>query len=317
MTTLIAYSGNSDYCYPNSLRMTLQAAGMDARAQPEVGFLECLTTLPFGKMFLDLEEGPIILFSSSEVDPDQGLTLAFKALGWTCLEQRGQEPDEALAALRQAVRQAPVLVGPIDLGYLRYNPFHNSLAGGDHFVVVLAVQDETILLHDPWKFPCVSLPLSAFLQAWRAERIEYLQAPYTFRSDFRKAEQISRQETIERTLTAVQAHLKAEKTGPVLYSNAHALRMLAAGLRTPEPPTSLTASLTTFVFPLGARRAIDAAAFLREAGLLEAARDMEQQALLCGQAQYPAVCKQYGEVARLADQLADVEQRLTESLLAL
>ena len=128
MTTLIAYSGNSDYCYPNSLRMTLQAAGMDARELPEVGFLECLTTLPFGKMFLDLEEGPITLFSSSEVNPDERLTLALKALGWTCLEQRGQEPDEALAALRQAVRQAPVLVGPIDLGYLSYNPFHKPEA---------------------------------------------------------------------------------------------------------------------------------------------------------------------------------------------
>lgn len=317
MTTLIAYSGNSDYCYPNSLRMSLQAAGMDARELPEVGFLECLTTLPFGKMFLDLEDGPITFFSSSEVDPDEGLTLALKALGWSCQEQRGQAPDEALDSLRAAVQQAPALVGPIDLGYLSYNPFHNDLAGGDHFVVALAMQDETIVLHDPWKFPCVSLPIADFMQAWRAERVGYLQAPYTFRTNFRKTEQISRQETIARTLAVVQAHLKAENTGPVLYSNAHALHMLAAALRTPEPPASLTETLATFVFPLGARRAIDAAAFLREAGLLEAARDMEQQALLCGQAQYPAVCKQYGEVARLADQLADVEQRLTESLLAL
>lgn len=317
MTTLIPYNGNSDYCYPNSLRMSLQAAGMDPRELPDVGFLECLTTLPFGKMYLRLEDGPIAFFSSFEVNPDEGLTLALNALGWTCQEQRGQEPGEALASLREAVREAPALIGPVDLGYLSYNPFHQGLAGGDHFVVALAMEDETILLHDPWKFPCASLPISEFLQAWQAERVGYLQAPYTFRANFRQVEQVSRQETIARTLSTVQANLKIERNGPVFYSNAHALRMLAADLRAPGPPASITEPLTTFVLPLGARRGLDAAAFLREASLPEAARCMEQQALLCGQAQYPAARQRYAEVAELVDHLVDVEQQTMERLLSM
>jgi hypothetical protein len=315
MTTFIPYSGNSDYCYPNSLRMSLQAAGMDPHILPDAGFLECLTTLPFGKLYLKLEDGPIALFSSSEADPDLGLTLALKALGWTCHERRGQEPEEALASLREAVHEAPVLIGPVDLGYLSYNPLHNDLAGGDHFVVALAITDDSIMLHDPWKFPCVSLPIAEFMQAWRAERIGYLQAPYTFRAGFRQVEQVSREETIARTIGVAQANLRAEQNGPVVYSGAHALRMLAADLRAPQPPVSITASLATFTLPLGARRAIDAAAFLREAGLPEAAHCMEQQALLCGQAQYLATHQHYEQIAELLERLAKVEQEITERLL--
>jgi hypothetical protein len=39
---LIPYAGKSEYCYANSLHMSLVGAGADARDLPEVGFLECL-----------------------------------------------------------------------------------------------------------------------------------------------------------------------------------------------------------------------------------------------------------------------------------
>lgn len=316
MLTFIPYSGNSDYCYPNSLRMSLQAAGMDARALPDAGLLECLTTLPFGKLYLDLEDGPLILFSSSEVDPDAGLTLAIKALGWTCEEQRGQGPEGALASLREAVREAPALIGPVDMGYLSYNPFHHGLSGGDHFVVALVITDALITLHDPWKFPYVTLPIAEFMQAWRAERVGYLQAPYTFRAGFRLEEQISREETIARTVKVIRNNLRAKQNGPVVYSGTQALRMFAAALRSPQPPASLIEPLATFTLPLGARRAIDASAFLREAGLPEAAHCMEQQATLCGQAQYLAAHRRYEQVAEFMERLAEVEQEITAKLAA-
>jgi hypothetical protein len=294
--------------------MSLQAAGM--HPLPDTGFLECLTTLPFGKMYLDLADGPIAFFSNLAVNPDQGLSLALKALGWTCEERRGQTADEALASLRAAVSEAPALIGPVDLGYLSYNPFARDLAGGDHFVLALAIEDETILLHDPWKFPCASLPISEFMQAWRAERIDYAEQPYTFRAHFSQLEQVSLEETIARTLSTIADNLKVEQNGPVAYTNVHALHMLAASLRSNHVPSSISESLTTFVLPLGARRGLDAAAFLREAKQSRAAHCMEQQAMLCGQAQYLAAHNRFSEVADLITRLSEVEQELIERLLA-
>lgn len=310
----LLYTGNSDYCYANSLYMSLLAAGADHSTLPDPGFLECLTTMPFGKLYLDLDKGPLVFFSSSEVNPDSGLTFALQFLGWTCQERRGDQDDEALARLREAVKQAPVLVGPVDLGYLAYNPQHRNMAGADHFVVALAVEEDHILMHDPQKYPYAFLPLSEFMEAWRAERIGYRSAPYTFRTHFRQLEQPTRQEMIKRALPLIRSHVKAERKGPVVYSGTHALYRLIEDLRKNEKPPQILNSLMYFVFPLAARRSVDGAVFLSEAGLQEAARCMEQQGLLLGQAQYLAVHKRWDEVAELMERLAVIEQELIVSL---
>ncbi len=311
---IIPYTGNSDYCYANSLHMSLLAAGAVQRELPSPGFLECLTTLPFGKMYLSLEEGPLVFFSSPEINPDSGLTLALKSLGWTCQERRGDQDDEALARLREAAKNAPVLVGPVDLGYLSYNPLHADLAGGDHFLVVLAVEQDHVLLHDPWKYPYAYLPIPEFMQAWRADRVGYRSAPYTFRTHFQQVEQPTRQEMIARTLPTIKANVQAEPEGPVVYGGVQALYRLIKDLRASKKPAELLSSLIYFVFPLAARRSLDAAAFLIEGDMPEAANLVQQQALLVGKAQYLAVHKQWGKVADVMERLAEVEQELVASL---
>src|SRR5579863_10742127 len=157
--SIISYTGNGAYCYANSLHMSLLGAGANHNDLPSPSFIECLATMPFGNLYLALEESPLVFFSSPSMDPDQGLTLALKTLGWICQEQRGGESEEALAHLREAALRAPVLVGPLDLGYLSYNPNHGYLAGEDHFVVVLAVESDHVLIHDPQGYPCAILPL--------------------------------------------------------------------------------------------------------------------------------------------------------------
>ena len=75
---LIPYTGKSEYCYSSSLHMcyssslhmSLAGAGAKVRDLPEVGFLECLTTMPFGTMYLHLEDGPLVFFSAPSIDPD-------------------------------------------------------------------------------------------------------------------------------------------------------------------------------------------------------------------------------------------------------
>lgn len=262
---MLAYTGNGAYCYTNSLHMSLLSAGATRTELPEPGFIECLTTMPFGNMYLDLESGPLAFFSPVTIDPNEGLVRAAKALGWTFEEQSGGSEEEALTRLRAIVSKENVLVGPVDMGYLSYSPNYKYQAGGDHFVVVLALKNDHLLLHDPQGYPCAMLSVSEFMQAWKAERIDYKTVSYTMRTGFRQIEQVNRQEMIEHTLPLIRENLLANPGGPVAYSSAEALTRTAAALRRSKS-NNLQDLLLHFGLPLAAKRNMDGAAFLSEAG---------------------------------------------------
>jgi hypothetical protein len=302
---MITYVGSGDYCYAYSLCMSLLGSGVAPDQVPSPGFLECLTTMPFGNAYH--KSTKLALFDG--LDPDQGLTRAIEALGWTCQLQRGGDEQEASRRLRTAVQHGPVLLGPLDMGYLTYHANYAFLGGADHFVVVLAVEPDHVLLHDPKGIPYAAFPLDQLLKAWLAERIPYIDEPYTMRAEFHPVERVSRQEMIARTLPLIRENVQRDPGGPEVYSSVRALRMLAETLRA-EVPENLAAHLLYFAIPLAIRRNLDAQAFLVEGNQPEAARLLEQQARLLGQAQYPGVKRLWSSVATLIDQVVTLEERL-------
>ena len=310
---LLSYTGNCAYCYANSLYMSLLGAGANAQELPDPGFIECLAGGPFGKLYLRLEDGPLMFFSSPFSDPDLGLKRAIELLGWECQEWYGEDSQEALSRLREAVEVAPALVGPVDQGYLSYYPDYRHAPGYDHFVVALAVEDDHVLLHDPGGYPCAVIPVKNFLEAWRAESIAYGRGPYTLRSHFRQVHQTGRQEMIQQALPSLRELVQANPGGPVAYGGVEALQLLTNDLRG-QVPASISNTLVQFVLPLASRRSLDAAAFLREAGKPDAAGLMERQALLTGQAQSMAVRQQWSDVATVVEQLIHIEQQLVACL---
>jgi len=289
--------------------MSLLGAGANADELSGPGFLECLTTVPFGNLYLALEDGPMVFFSGANIDPDDGLTRALHTLGWSCQVYRGQVPEEAMAHLKEAVEVGPILVGPIDMGWLSYHPEHAKQAGADHFVAVLAIEGAYVHLHDPQGYPCAVLSHTEFLQAWNAEHLSYSHAPYTFRHAFRKVEQVSRQEMISRSLPHLRGNIEADPGGPVAYGGVRVFSLLANDVRG-GIPASLEGHLLSFALPLAARRNVDAAAFLREADRQEAANILEQQASLFGLAQYRGAHHQWQEVAAIMEQLGALEEKL-------
>lgn len=307
------YTGSSAYCYSNSLHMALVGAGADPSEVPDVGFLECLTTQPFGNLFIQSDAGPLPLFSNGGMDPDAGLSHALQALGWTCQDSRGGNGGAALARLRAAVQDTPALAGPLDMGHLTHNPRHAGAAGADHFVVVLQVDDAQVRFHDPGGFPFATLPIEQFLLAWRAERVDYAPRPYVLRSGFHQADRRSRQEMIHQGLPAIRAGLVADPGGPVRYGGLRALQLCAEALRA-GVSVSLAAHLRGFALPLAARRRADAAVFMEEAGNGTAAGLLAREAHLFGAAQYPAAQGWWQQVACLLDELTAVEETLIASV---
>ncbi len=304
---MLPYIGNGDYCFANSLHMSLLAGGARTEGLPSTGFLECLTTLPFGYTYL--KEADLFFFSGP--NPDLGLTRAIETLGWTCKLERGGGEEEALARLRAAVQKGPVLIGPLNMGYLTYNPNHSYLLGADHYIMVLNIVEDHVLVHDPKGFPSAALPVDNLLKAWRTEGMDlvYTDEPYIMRTAFRPAEARSHQQMIERTLPFIRANLQQERWKPGMFGGVTALRMLARTFHT-QVPEKFAVHIFYFALPLGLRHKVDAQVFLREGNQSEAAELIEEQARLLGQAQYAGVQRSWSEVAALIEQVATLEERL-------
>ncbi|KAJ0423141.1 NlpC/p60-like transpeptidase-domain-containing protein [Aspergillus carlsbadensis] len=313
--TMLSYTGSGRYCYAHSLYMILQTLSADPDSIPASGFIECLTTMPFGKLFIDLDTGPLSFFSNPYTDPDEGLRMAIETLGWECTEHRGGDAGSALLALRDALGDgAPVLAGPLNMGHLTYYPGHKELNGADHFVVVLGVDDEhgMIQLHDPAGYPAVLIPKQDFIEAWRAEGVEYNEKPFVFRSHFHHVKDAPRAEMIERTLSILRDQIKNDiMVVPDSVGGVSALQRTLEAVENGVP--TVVNELAPFTFPLAARRYLDARDFLLEAGLTDAAAVMEKQALLAGKAQYPAVQGKWKELSVIME-FIDLEDQLMKAL---
>lgn len=307
---MIPYSGNSAYCFSNSLRMCLESAGM--ADVPDVGVIESLTGMPFGATFLDLQS-PVFFPSPASIDPDKGVNQAIASLGWQCSMERHQERQCAEDSLRRTVAEGPALVGPLDMGGLSYDPERQRKQGGDHFVVVTAIEDDWVELHDPQLFPCATLSLQDFVSTWNASRLGYTDYAYTLRSGFNNVENLSLEDVLARHLDVVRrlmAH-KPEAEAEIVYSGSDAFDKLAQQVQN-GPSDDFANSLVKFSFPLGARRCLDGANYLQRCGRKIASELMKQKAKIFGIAQYSAVAEDWNRVAEKVKSLSALEREIAE-----
>lgn len=124
-----SYIGNGAYCYSNSTAMLLTSIGEDISPST----IEVLSGVGLGAF--QLKDSNIAFFSNFLGLPDKGISKALDILGFKYLEKaqndKSKPPFELLEKLLQ---KSPVLLGPLDMGYLTYNPKHKYLNGVDHFV---------------------------------------------------------------------------------------------------------------------------------------------------------------------------------------
>ena len=306
----LTYTGNSSYCYSNSLHMCLQQAGM--KRLPDVSLIECSTGMPFGTCFLNFDT-PLFFPSPAGTDPHTGLSQALETLGWTGELWQGEDEEEARIKLEHALRDGPVLLGPLDMSFLGYDPNHKNKAGGDHFLVVLDIKGDLVELHDPQFYPYAVLPVSEVMQAWNASTIGYIDKTYTLRYNFRERNKVSREQLLMSILDVAQTLQTDVHDGPIAYTGATAFQK-ALELLQPSPTPDFAGFLTHFALPLGARRSVDAMQFMMEIGKGELGKLYENKAKLYGRAQYYAATQKWPKVRGIFRELATVEEQLTENI---
>ena len=297
------YVGSGPYCYANSLAMIF------GRRAPETSAIEVLTGAPFGMLLLN---GRTPFFNPGGWNPSIGIDTALDLLGWTCQSASGFEADEAIDRLRTETDKAPVLVGPVEMGLLLHHPGSGNAIGADHYVVALGVSDQAVQFHDPHGFPYATLPIRDFLQAWRAEAIDYRCRPYAMRFDFSQAQEVDLHTALQASASQAINWLAKEEGGTSLIGEAALITLAAQAEAGLEPDQH--GHLVHFAVRVGARRLSDASRWLEAIELHRASRVAASQSQLLGQLQYDLVAGENMEAADKLRKLAALHTDLQEAL---
>ncbi|KQU74700.1 hypothetical protein ASC75_20205 [Aminobacter sp. DSM 101952] len=300
------YVGSGPYCYANAFAMMFGAAS------PSVSVIEFAMSSPFG---MQLVGGSLPFFDPYGWDPEKGFAAALAALGWTSEASSGGGEAAALARLKAALAQGPVWIGPVEMGHLRHQPGMRGPIEADHFVVVLAIEDGRVLMHDPQGYPYAELPLADFMAAWQAATLIYGTA-YSMRTAFRRVAERTELEMLEASLPAARRWLAMTDTGDMpggSLGNGTAAERLADMIE-PGCDDGLRGHLIHFAVRVGARRVNDAATGLERIGRTDAARIAARQARLIGALQHPLVV---GDDARAATALRALAPTYDELLAVL
>ncbi|MFD9950343.1 hypothetical protein [Nonomuraea sp. NPDC059022] len=215
--------------------------------------------------------------------------------------------------LRVACARGPVLVGPLELGLLLHQPGAGQAVEADHFLVVLEVDDDTVLMHDPQGYPYATLPIAAFVESWRGELISYLKRPFAMRSAFARRIQVSPAEALRRSLPGALAWLAGRadvSVSPGTLGQAQAAERTAELVEQGRLDPQVRDLMRAFAVRVGARRLNDLASCLRSLNLREGAAIAAGQARIVGGLQLPIVTGDDTALAAGLRELAPTYERL-------
>ncbi|WP_426749832.1 hypothetical protein [Myxococcus sp. Y35] len=303
----IPYFGSGPYCYSNSLAMML---GDDVA--PDVGIIETVTGSPFG---MQLTGGVLPFFDPYGWNPEIGIEDALAALGWRADTMYGQSASSALDCLASCLARGPVMVGPVEMGYLRHQPGKTGPIGADHYIVVLGIDDGHVTMHDPQGYPYARLPLADFTLAWQADTIDYAR-PFTMRTNFTQVARVDPATAVRAVIPRALDWLRPDachNVAPATVGNEDAAMALAARIEA-GCDDGLRGHLIHFAIRVGARRLADAARCLQRVGHPAAASILTKQAQLIGSIQHPLVTGHDRAAAMTLRALAPTYQELRAAL---
>lgn len=307
------YIGNGPYCYANSTAMLLATVGV--RADPSL--IEVLTGVGLGAFWLD---GPKrLICSNPATPPDVGISHALNLLGFEFVEQADAEDSPpSLKALSEILADSPAVLGPVDLGYLSYNPGHEHCYGLDHYILALGVEGASVRIHDPDGFPHVTLPFESLLKAWKAEQIAYQRDSWRYWTAPKRLNTPTEQALFERAVELFKSCYGKSVTFSEEYHwpiNKEAILALSDYIGGEEVSEGTENQMKHFLFKISARRSLDYAVYF--ADHVPVLSDLKnQQSELFGRCHTLTVDRQWPDLSAALSELADIEDEFRTTLLA-
>ena len=292
------YFGDVSLCYSYSLAMALDGYGYDFKAD----FLEAIMVMGNGASIVkEDDQHPLVFFDNGM--PDLSISHSLKILGFDYKDfylKDGTEVDleEIKGKLETFLSNGPVVLGPLDMGHLTYNPNHTIFYGVDHFITVYALDGQYLYLHDPAGFACMKVTFNDILEAWKAEGIDYKRGAYSMWGNFKKIKSPSQTEIYQETARIMKNRYLNGQNGVL---ECYAKAVAENGLNTEQKQLH-----QYFSFKLAAVRNLYLSKFLK-AYDPEGARLKEELASLFGQAHLSCLKEDYQELSNLLYQIAEVD----------
>jgi len=307
----IPYIGNGAYCYANSVAMLLASVGEEITPLT----IEVLSGVGLGAFIL---KGTNLLFFGCEV-PDNGIDNALRILGFDYLVGSvSKEKPAPISQLKENLKKSPIVIGPLDMGYLVYNPYYLSLRGADHFVLVYGVDKNGVHLHDPAGFPHVILSIDNLKVAWRAKGVWYSEEFYRYWAAPKRIKSPAADEIHKSAIELFKSlykHSCKRATGENWIVGKDAILKFADRIRSGKVEQGEIEHLTHFALPLGAKRALDYVSFFNvfDGRLADLKK---KQAILFGKVHTFAVDKDWKKMIISLEELSEIEEEFRISLLS-
>lgn len=297
------------YCYANSTAMLLSSIGENISPH----LIEAITGVGIGVMY---SSGSGLTFISGATgEPDIGISKALTILGFS-FDEYGDFSEPPFEQLETVLAGSPVIVGPLDMHFLSYNPDRPTVEGVDHYVLVYKYENGRIYLNDPAGYANVFIDKEQFTKAWKAEKIDYKRGSFRFWTNPKRTSTPNREEIVEETLTWYKqlyksAELKA-MSGKII--NKAAFLKLLEDYEHDMLKEYQISFLTGFTLPLGVKRAIDIGSFL-QAFHKEISELFYKKAEFLGKAQSFLMYKERTEFVSTNKSLADLEEEIKRSII--
>jgi predicted transcriptional regulator YdeE len=151
-------------------------------------YLEALMVMGNGASFVDNNvKHPLVFFDNGL--PDISINNCLRILGFQhedffIKESDGFSIDDIQKKLQHLLKNGSVVIGPLDMGYLTYNPNCVYQRGVDHFVCAYGFYERQVYLHDPAGYPCMKMKFGDFVKAWTAEGVAYKRGAFSMWGNF-------------------------------------------------------------------------------------------------------------------------------------
>jgi hypothetical protein len=260
-----------------------------------------------------------MIFFSNGV-PHTGVSKALDILGFTFVEISSTNGIQVEEILTSAIKQHPVMLGPLDMGYLSYMPNHKYLYGCDHYVLVFRLEDGMVYLHDPAGYPNVMLPLDELISASKTSQLQYRLYPkdltYHYWCVPKRVKHPNHQQIYEEAIRHFRQVYK-DIEGQSLENNwkfgRDAIMALKEHVQEGDLDPELKGHLTHFAFQVGAKRALNYSEFFQSKNDVLAKLKLLQSEVF-GKCQLLAVQENWHTLGEILNELADLENKFQDAL---
>jgi len=247
-----------------------------------------------------------------------GIGEALKMLGFNYKNKVSKiKEDFPIDELNKDLDKMPAILGPLNMGYLSYNPRYKNLMGADHYILAYKIRNEEVYLHDPAGFPFVSLPINKLREAWKASGIGYKKGYYRYITSIERVNIPTEKEIYDNTLDFFQRLYKeGEKKASkkIWLIGKEAILYAGKKIKKGRLEENEVNHFVYFALPLATKRALDFAIFFdyQDKDLASLKR---KQAQLFGEAHTRTMERNWDVLSKIFEQLVKIEESFRNKII--